>query len=472
MSRKLYGIIPYVLLEEPLTAAGVCFESHPAGLRTVQEESDVARFNELNGMFVDELGHRSTISTWFLIEVDDSVSESSVDLAYSRLMAAVQFALLDSGGYREQPDSERVDAYLFEVEHELPNLQEGHFWQARGHFTRRMHIWPRKRTLYPRAPNIRFDFFHEHLRASETLQKLVPPDASFLDLASPDNKLLDSLAFFVQSCSSPEVSDIRVRIALLATAFEILFGLSALGKRKRDRLAQEVKKSLKPCFSAWTPRDTARQMKNLVKFCLDFYDLRSGILHEGETDTQKFLFTSKGAKSGFVGFSWKARQLYVACVRAQLGILDEVELALILADLVHNEDRLQRIQAGLASGDPDRVREALTLCSELQQYPSAERLDTILGAWRELAGLYSNELQSRGKTLHPFIPQSLREEDPSRLWKLFLGISESLRPRFPLKINDHSMFVIEHAASQFADYARYAVLLRSFAPVERPTRKG
>ena len=467
MTRKLYGIIPYVLLEEPLIAAGVPFESHYDGPRAIQEEFDIERFKELNRAFIDELGRHSAISTWFLIEVDDSATQASVDLAYSRLLAAVQFALLDSSGYREQPDSERVDAYLFEVEYRIPDAEEGHLWRTRGLFTRQMHMWPAKRVLYPRAPNVRFDFVHGHLRASETLQRLVSPDASFLDLASPDNKLPDSLAFFVQSCSSPEVSDIRVRIALLASAFEILFGLSALGKRKRDRLAEEVRRCLEPCFSAWTPRDMARQMNNLTKLCLDFYDLRSAILHEGETEVEKFLFKAKGAKAGFVGFFWKARQLYVACVRAKLGILDNVELALILADLVHNEDRLKRIRSGLESRDPDKVHEALALCSELQQYPSGESLETILGAWRELAKLYKNEMGSRSRKMHPFIPQSLQEENPTRLRNLFLAISESLRPRFPLKIGDHSMFVIEHAVSQFADYARYAVLLRSFDPAKQ-----
>ena len=473
MTRKLYGIIPYVLLDEPLTAARVCFESHRAGLKVIVKDDDISRFKELNAMFVDELGHRSHVSTWFLIEMDGTTPDSDVDIAYSRLVAALQFALLESGDFREQPHAETVDAHLFEVVHKLPEPAEGHFWHSRGLFTRSRHVWPAKDTVYPRAPNVRFPslLFPGSGRTAKILGKLIPAGTPFLALAAPGHSVLDSLSFFVQSCSSPETTDVRARIVLLAAAFEILLGVKSK-RGKGEKVAREVEGLLKPLFTAWQPRDMARQLRGLRKFCLDFYDLRSDILHEGSARPERLTFKAKGAREGFVGFFWKARQLYAACVHARLGILEPWELSLILADLVHNEDRLQRIQSGLASGDPDRVRKALALCSELQQYPSAERLDTILGAWRELAELYGNELQSRGKTLHPFIPQSLREEDPSRLWKLFLGISESLRPRFPLKINDHSMFVIEHAASQFADYARYAVLLRSFAPVERPTRKG
>lgn len=468
MTRKLYGIIPYVLLEKPLIAAGVPFESHYDGPRAIQQEFDIERFKELNRAFIDELGHHSTISTWFLIEVDDSATRASVDLAYSRLLAAAQFALLDSGGYRDQPDSERVDAYLFELVHKLPAPEEGYLWRTHSPFRRQMYLWPLKDALFPRAPNVRFDFLHGHLRASEILQRLVPPDASFLDLAQPDNKLLDSLSFFVQSCSSAELTDIRARILLLATAFEVLFDLSTAKTGKAAKLVNAVSECLGATFSQWKPRDINRQMKDLRKFSQDFYKLRSDIAHEGETDPEEFLFRAKGAKGGFVGFLWKARQLYVECVRAKLGILENVELALILADLVHNEDRLRRIRSGLETKNPDRVHEALALCSELQQYPSGERFEDILGAWRALVEFYRGELEPRGKALPADIRQSLQEGAPSRLWNLFLRISESLRPRLPIVVDDYSMFVTEHAMSQFADYAHYAALLRSSAPAEQP----
>ena len=377
---KFYGILPYVLLEDSFDVGGVHFRSHHKEKTSPWSEEDTSKFIELNRLFADERNGRSKISTWFLIEAEEV--PPSFQLAYHRLISAVQFAILDEGGLREQPAAETVDAWLFAEETNVPDT-DFHFWQTVGPFSRSMHVSGGSTTFHPRAPHIRFDFARGRDRILETASGLAGDE--FAALGEGAWPTLDSLPFFLDGCRSPDVSDIRISLVSLVTAFEVLFEIT-VRRGKGVKLANHIEQLLRPSFGKWAPTDAKQMFKNLRKFVEDMYGARSDILHEGETDSAKLLFLSKKSTNPFVGFLWKGRQLFVACLRARLDILDHVELALILKDLVSNEDRLHRIVEGLGTGDLDRAKEALHLCSELQAYPSPESNQLVIEAWAELVG--------------------------------------------------------------------------------------
>lgn len=172
-------------------------------------------------------------------------------------------------------------------------------------------------------------------------------------------------------------SDEAAAVVSLAIAFEALLGLPA--SEKTDRMTDSIALLLGrvPRLEAW-----ARQ----------FYNARSQIVHEGQT--QKLLFVATDSRKFAEGPTYQSllsygRQIFQLCLGALLVGAQLAEDAGLQEKLFTNEERLRRICKLLADEQVaarDRLTQAEPLVNTIEQYrwvsESGLKLETLIGAAR------------------------------------------------------------------------------------------
>jgi hypothetical protein len=453
----IYGLIPYFCVLKPLVAAGHRFTSvHEADWP--RRNAEAVKLHKLMEMFYDGSGKRIRECTWFILRHPKGMRTEEGLIAHQRLISAVQFALLDSEGRESTLTAERVDTWLFEhlYDSSFPGLHET-YWQTAGMFRAALPVVPERDKFYPRQPQLVPRRVVNMGPVIQLLHALLPPTARLGRLSCERRRLLDSLPFFIMGCSASHTVDIRVRIVNLVTAFEILLSLGQFRRDKAGPFGRRLAQCVRPAFDGFAYPDRARMVRRLRAFCQELYRLRDAIVHEGETRVERFLFRARPDEQPFLGYVWKARQLFVASVRARLGLLNPVDLAVVLDQLVSNEERLRRAHEAFGQGKAD---EALSLVTELRSYQTPEPLDLILAVWRDLVDLYIARVVGSPQALPAPIVESLQDhQDLSYHSSVFHRVWELLRPDYTDIVIAERTFVT-FAMSHFAEYARYALSVR------------
>ena len=324
--------------------------------------------------------------TWFILRHPKAMRTEEGLIAHQRLISAVQFALLDSEGRESTLTAEQVDTWLFQHQYDssFPGLHET-YWQTAGTFQAALPVVPERDKFYPRQPQLVPRRVVNMGPLIELLQALLPPTARLGRLSRERRRLLDSLPFFILGVFG------RVYGRHKGTACQlrdrVRGSVQSFGRFRRDKAGQFVRcvfECLAPPLNRFPGVDSRRLLRRLRTFCRGLYDLRSAIVHEGESRLEEFLFRGRPDEQPFLGYVWKARQLFAACVRARLGLLNPLDLAVVLDQLVSNEERLRRAHEAFGQGKAD---EALSLVTELRSYQTPEPIDLILAVWRDLCGL-------------------------------------------------------------------------------------
>lgn len=451
----IYGLMPYLCVLEPLVVAGTRFTSAYEGLWPKRENEKV-KLQKLLGIFHNGRGQQIHACTWFILRRQEARITEEVLLGYHRLISAVQFALLESEGWDSGLTAEQANVWLFQQGYASPALDEQGWWQTVTTFHAGLDVFPQHDKFYPRQPQLAPRHVTDITRVRELLARLLPPTARLGHLSQERRRILDSLPFFILGCSSPHTVDIRARTVNLVTAFEILLNLGESRRHKQGPFVKRVVELLRPAFAPWAPHDVKVKLRRLGKFCHDLYLLRDAIVHEGETRFEKLLFRGRPDEQPYIGYVWKARQIFVACVRAKLGILDPVELALILEHLVSNEDRLRRAQQAFAQEDVDT---ALSLVTELRQYSTREPAELILDVWKQLVGVYVARVVGSVEALPAEVAETLQQH-PSLLYhsSVFRRVASVLPAPGTVIVFDEKT-LITFAMRHFAEYAGYALSL-------------
>ncbi|MGB6836120.1 MAG: hypothetical protein WBF66_00265 [Dehalococcoidia bacterium] len=358
--------------------------------------------------------------------------------------------------------AEQADVWLFHHLYDylyLYDLPAGHketWWQTAGTFHAPLTVVSQRDKFFPREPQLALRHVNDMGRVRGLLEHLLPPTARLDRLSEHRRRILDSLPFFILSCSSGYTVDIRARLVNLVTAFEILLNLGESKWQKRDPFVARVVEWLAPVFGGWQPHDMETMLERLMTFCESLYRLRNAILHEGETRVEKLLFRGRADEQPFIGYVWKARQIFVACVRAKLGMLDPFDLWSILEQLVSNEDRLSRARQAFDRGD---VNTGVSLISDLRHYPTPEPVELILDVWKRLVHVYVDRVAGSVKALPPEVAETLQQHR-SLLYhsSVFRRAWERLRAMHALAQIDQKT-PITSATIHFADYAGYALSL-------------
>ena len=450
----IYGLIPYFCLLKPLVAAGHRFTSvHEADWP--RRNAEALKLHKLMEMFHDGSGKQIRECTWFILRHPKAMRTEEGLIAHQRLIAAVQFALLDSEGRESTLTAEQVDTWLFQhlYDSSFPGLHET-YWQTAGTLRAALPVVPERDKFYPRQPQLVSRRVVNMGPVIELLHALLPPTARLGRLSDERGRILDSLPFFVMGCSASHTVDIRVRIVNLVTAFEILLSLGQFRRDKAGPFGRRVAQWVRPAFDGFAYRDSERMLRRLKAFCQELYRLRDAIVHEGETRLERFLFRARPDEQPFLGYVWKARQLFVACVRARLGLLNPVDLVVVLDQLVSNEERLRRAHEAFGRADVDK---GISLVTGLRSYQTPEPLDLILAVWRDLVDLYIARVVGSLEALPPAIAESLQDHDSlSYHSTVFHRVWELLRPpdaHIPIAESTFITFAMSH----FAEYARYAL---------------
>lgn len=457
----IYGLIPYLCVLQPLVVAGHRFTSlHEAGWPG--RHTEAVKLHNLLEMFDDGAGREIGECTWFILRHPKATPTEEGLLAHRRLISAVQFALLDSEGRDSTLTAEQADVWLFEhlYDSSFPGLRET-YWQTAGAFHAALPVVPERDKFYPREPQLVPRRVVNMNPVVDLLERLLPRTARLARLSQERRRILDSLPFFIAGCSSSHIADIRVRLVNLVTAFGILLNLAEFPRQKSVPFVARVIDWLAPAWGGWTPSDLEAMLGRLMTFCTGLYKLRNAIVHEGESRVERLLFRGRPDEQPFIGYVWKARQLFVACVRARLGILDPVDLTLVLDQLISNEERLRQANEAFRRGDIDR---GLSLVTGLRSYLTPEPLDLILAVWRQLVDLYAARVVGSREALPPPIVESLQQHESlsyhssvfHRVWEHFK------RPATEIVISDATF--ITFAMSHIAEYARYALSVRHTSP--------
>jgi hypothetical protein len=460
----IYGLIPYFCVPRPLVAAGHHFTSvHEADWP--RRNGEAVKLHNLMEMFHDGSGKQVRECTWFILRHPKAVPTEEGLIAHHRLISALQFALLDSEGRESTLTAEQADVWLFQhlYDSSLPDLHET-YWQTAGTFHAALDVVPERHRFYPREPQLVPRRVMNMGPLIELLHALLPPTARLGRLSRERRRLLDSLPFFVLGCSAGYTVDIRARLVNFVTGFEVLFNLGRFRRDKAGQFVRCVLECLAPPLHRFPGADSRTLLKRLRTFCRGLYDLRSAIVHEGESRLEEFLFRGRPGEQPFLGYVWKARQLFVACVRARLGLLDSIDLAVVLDQLVSNEERLRRAHEAFGRGDGE---EGISLVTDLRSYLTPEPLDLILAVWRDLVDLYVARVAGSAEALPAVIVESLQEHQSlSYHSTVFHRVWELLREADTDIVSTDRTFVT-FAMSHFAGYARYALSVRHTWPARR-----
>jgi hypothetical protein len=459
----IYGLIPYLCVLKPLAVAGHRFSpTHEA--EWPRRDAEARNLDKLLEMFHDGGGRQIKECTRLILRHAEASATEEGLIGHHRLISAVQFALLDSEGRDSTLTAEQVDVWLFQhlYDSSLPDLHET-YWQTAGTFRAALPVVPERDKFYPREPQLVPRRVMNMGPVIDLLQALLPPTARLGRLPDERRRILDSLPFFIMGCSASHTVDIRLRLVQLVTAFEILLDLGE-ERQKSAPFVARVLDWLAASWSGWPPSDIEARLDRLIVFCGGLYKLRNAIVHEGETRLEKFLFRGRPDEQPFLGYVWKARQLFVACVRARLGLLDPVDLAVVLDQLVSNEERLRRAHEAFRRGDPEK---GISLVTDLRSYLTPEPLDLILAVWRDLVDLYVARVAGSAEALPAVIVESLQEHQSlSYHSTVFHRVWELLREADTDIVSTDRTFVT-FAMSHFAGYARYALSVRHTWPARR-----
>jgi len=453
----IYGLMPYLCVVQPVVVARHRFTSAYEG-GWPRRNAEAVKLHKLLEMFHDGSGQQIRACTWFILRHPKAVPTREGLIGHHRLISAVQFALLDSEGRESTLTAEQVDVWLFQhlYDSSLPDLHET-YWQTAGTFQAALGVVPERDKFYPREPQLVPRRVMNMWPVTQLLQALLPPTARLGRLSDERRRILDSLPFFILGCSAGYTADIRARLVNFVTAFEVLFNLGRFRRDKAGPFARCVVECLTPALNRCAAVDSKKLLRRLSTFCRGLYELRNAIVHEGETRLEKFLFRGRPDEQPFLGYVWKARQLFVACVRARLGLLDSIDLAVVLDQLVSNEERLRRAHEAFGRGDAE---EGISLVTDLRSYLTPEPLDLILAVWRDLVDLYIGRVAGSPEALPAPIVESLQDhQNLSYHSSVFHRVWGLLRQADSDTVISDRTFVT-FAMTHFAEYARYALSVR------------
>lgn len=464
MMEKLLGILPYIyFFDEPVQLGAVNFIGVPdwqGRSHIPKESSDRKYLQELFKCFPASRGLASNkgvirAMTYFLLTGDGKKDEEILSEA-RKSITLLRYALLRPD-FQALNNIESTVLYAFE----LPPASSEDYRIYHGWVNFNQEVWvsPKDRQFPP--PGWDVDFQIMHTSNLEDLEQI--RDCFYIHNLPDEADILLAMEWYNQSFQKYSIRDIAGRLVDVATAFETLFRLPQLDKKK------EFKKRIRRCLGL--------ECQPLIEqWATDFYGhVRSETLHSGKP--LSLLFKHPDAQLGHLSFLWSAQRIFRECMAFEAGLPRHIPNNRLLDELTPNEVHLSQLRK---AGSFENIKKdgLLTEIYKLRQiYPVGKRED-IIWLGKELLRAYKEQFMPNEGQILPTLDLILDAEDSGiELGLKYVKFAEEFKPiisryiiiahseeelsklKKAIKPAGGEQWQLESAIDHFAKFAWWALLL-------------
>jgi hypothetical protein len=270
------------------------------------------------------------------------------------------------------------------------------------------------------------------------------------------------MEWYNQTFQRHPVRDRGGKIVDIATAFEVLLELPSEGIRGAFRVALEALLGGSKELSSWANQ---------------FYDIRSGVVHRGRTDS--LLYKHPDATIRHLDFLWSAQRIYRWCIEIFMGEKRGLHSTEIEDLFTSNEVHLKRLKKA-GSFNHIRAKGLLHEVSKLRPAHPVGKQQDIIWLGKLLLRAYKERYMTDGDQTLPTLDIILKadDNDPQLDLKYYdfhqefeavyfryiaMGTGSSVKKDLkilkPIPMDNPEQIQMENAIYNFANFAGFALLL-------------